>query len=59
MSEPRIARKCPQCGEVFLVPLSDRALVEEFFRCSKCGYSEPIGEAEAGEPPEEGGSGPR
>jgi predicted RNA-binding Zn-ribbon protein involved in translation (DUF1610 family) len=41
MSEPRIAKKCPRCGEVILVPLIDRALVEEFFRCSKCGYAEP------------------
>jgi ribosomal protein S27AE len=41
MSEPKIARKCPRCGEVFLVPLVDRALVEEFFRCTKCGYAEP------------------
>ena len=44
MSEPKIARKCPQCGEVYLVPLVDRALAEEYFRCVKCGYSEPVEE---------------
>ena len=59
MSEPRIARKCPQCGEVFLVPLSDRALVEEFFRCSKCGFSEPVEDPDAAEAPPEGDPGPR
>jgi len=53
MSEPRIAKKCPQCGEVFLVPLADRALVEEFFRCSKCGYSEPRPDP-GREPPDRG-----
>jgi ribosomal protein S27AE len=53
MSEPRIAKKCPRCGEVFLVPLSDRALVEEFFRCSKCGYSETPSDRERREPPKE------
>jgi predicted RNA-binding Zn-ribbon protein involved in translation (DUF1610 family) len=53
MSEPRIAKKCPQCGEVYLVPLVDRALVEEFFRCSKCGYSEPPPDRRR-EPPEGG-----
>lgn len=40
ISEPRIARKCPRCGEVFLVPLSERALLEGYFHCSKCGYVE-------------------
>ncbi|HKB70210.1 MAG TPA: hypothetical protein VKH46_05150 [Thermoanaerobaculia bacterium] len=54
MSEPRIAKKCPQCGELYLVPLIDRALVEEFFRCSKCGYSEPVADPEGrDDPPEE------
>ena len=51
MSEPRIAKKCPQCGEVYLVPLVDRALVEEFFRCSKCGYSEPVRDPDPADPP--------
>jgi predicted Zn finger-like uncharacterized protein len=53
MSEPRIARKCPKCGEVFLVPLSDRALAEEYFRCSKCGYSEPASDRDPRDPPRE------
>ena len=41
MSEPRIARKCPQCGEVHLVPLSERAALEGYFHCPKCGFVEP------------------
>ena len=52
MSEPKIARKCPQCGEVYLVPLTERALVEEYFRCAKCGYSEPLPDSDKDEPPE-------
>jgi predicted Zn finger-like uncharacterized protein len=53
MSEPKIARKCPQCGEVYLVPLSDRALAEEYFRCAKCGYSEPVGDRNRQTPADE------
>ena len=53
MSEPKIVRKCPQCGEVYLVPLSDRALAEEYFRCARCGYSEPVGDREPDRPPED------
>ena len=37
MSEPRIAVKCSKCGEITLVPLSERAILEDYFRCSKCG----------------------
>jgi predicted RNA-binding Zn-ribbon protein involved in translation (DUF1610 family) len=40
ISEPRIAKKCPGCGEVFLIPLIERALFESYFRCSKCGFTE-------------------
>ena len=38
MSEPRIVRKCPRCGDVQLVPLSERPRLEEYFHCSKCGF---------------------
>jgi len=50
MSEPRIARKCPQCGDVRLIPLSERAALEGYFHCSKCGFVEP-----EREPPPPGG----
>lgn len=38
MSEPRIVRKCPRCGDVQLVPLSERPRLEEYFHCAKCGF---------------------
>ncbi len=38
MSEPKIAVKCTKCGEVTLVRLSERAILEGYFRCSKCGH---------------------
>ena len=40
MSEPKIAVKCSKCGEVTLVMLRDRALLEDYFRCGKCGHVE-------------------
>ena len=40
MSEPRIAVKCGKCGETTLVPLSERAILEDYFRCSHCGHVE-------------------
>jgi len=41
MSEPRIVRKCPKCGDVQLVPLSERPRLEEYFHCLKCGFVGP------------------
>lgn len=38
MSEPRIVRKCPKCGDVQLVPLSEMPRLDEYFHCSKCGF---------------------
>lgn len=38
MSEPRIVRKCPRCGDIQLVPLSERPRLEEYFHCAKCGF---------------------
>ena len=46
MSEPKIVRRCPQCGETVLIPLVDRGMLE-FFVCPKCNYQ--------GEPAERGG----
>ena len=40
MSEPKIAVKCVKCGEITLVRLSERAILEDYFRCSKCGNVE-------------------
>ena len=40
MSEPRIAVKCTKCGETTLVRLSERTILEDYFRCSKCGHVE-------------------
>lgn len=55
MSEPRIARRCPQCGDVQLIPLSERTALEGYFHCSKCGFVEPERETPSpAEPPEEG-----
>jgi len=48
MSEPRIARKCPRCGDVVLIPLSERPLLEEYFHCSKCGFVGPERESDPG-----------
>ena len=40
MSEPRISVKCSKCGEVTLIPLSEKAILEDYFRCPKCGNVE-------------------
>ena len=40
MSEPKIAVKCAKCGETTLVRLSERAILEDYFRCAKCGHVE-------------------
>ena len=40
MSEPKIAVKCQKCGETTLVKLSERAILEDYFRCPKCGNVE-------------------
>lgn len=40
MSEPRIAVKCSKCGETTLINLTDRAILEDYFRCPKCGHVE-------------------
>ncbi len=40
MSEPRIAVKCPKCGETTLITLTERAILEDYFRCPKCGNVE-------------------
>jgi predicted RNA-binding Zn-ribbon protein involved in translation (DUF1610 family) len=40
MSEPKIAVKCQKCGEVTLVRLRESAILEGYFRCSKCGNVE-------------------
>ncbi len=40
MSEPRISVKCTKCGEVTLIPLSEKAILEDYFRCPKCGNVE-------------------
>ena len=54
MSEPRIVRKCPKCGDVQLVPLSERPRLDEYFHCSKCGYvGQERGDSEEGRSDEE------